>query len=837
MKPWVLGDLVITDEWQGGLGTWLSILRNAKGITGPQGLLVERQGNFPILSGIRRSPVRKSLETFFLDAPETDRNILLAALAAIQSEEAPRRLIAVENILPGIGPKNLLMAFGPWDVRYDANDGWIVRDLFDAVNGILAAGWSTSPGNGMTFTGTSLMTFTNDDLADFGAVEIWYRPADDYTYGTDRYLLDAGDCVLYYAQATDKFAVYDGTTTVVSAVQTFSAAELIHLVGIYDATNGLALYVNNVKTNDTADAPAVDTTNYIGNASGGANPCKGEILSIRFYDTLTDDQVEYLYDAGADLADDPLGVARWVSVMPENSDPFSQGGKATLDLVTTLAIHGDQRWRSRDGDYAHWDVTATPSTKSLTIYGEDEAYPILYIKPNTLRTTGFRFERWVPIVWKTTAASYQGILLGTLDTATLIAASKMQSDGDDLRLYVDGSEADRWISGIDTATTKIWATLSFEAGLSVTITDSMGSGDTITELEVNEDITEWPSTGIILLGSEAFTYTSKDEALKTFLGVSRAARGTSAAAHTAGDTAWWIQHDIFIRYGDTALTAPTVPDTYKPMWDLSSSGNSSWVFAYFGDDDNPNRPGTWQFNSGGYCYYYSGDHGTWVSPWEELGNNCYPTGISAGFGDFRLDLAAGLITSANFQNGEKKHNTLPASTTAKIRSYNGSYTDHYSIPLPSTAGVWESWSYNLASVPANTTRVMLYQYSLAGAGQSWYEASDITVGVDFSSVFTVSIGAEQSIYSLDCTITNNTTGKVIGLTVSMRLNEILEVDTDRKRITNLTDGTNQRAGLTTIGGTRKAWLALVPGANTLQYEESGVQGISIDVVWDRRYVE
>lgn len=51
------------------------------------------------------------------------------------------------------------------------------------------------------------------------------------------------------------------------------------------------------------------------------------------------------------------------------------------------------------------------------------------------------------------------------------------------------------------------------------------------ELEVNEDVTDFPSTGTLLIGTEEITYTAKGT--KKFTGITRGANSTTAAIHAA----------------------------------------------------------------------------------------------------------------------------------------------------------------------------------------------------------------------------------------------------------------------------------------------------------------
>jgi hypothetical protein len=103
-----------------------------------------------------------------------------------------------------------------------------------------------------------------------------------------------------------------------------------------------------------------------------------------------------------------------------------------------------------------------------------------------------------------------------------IAVSKMLANGDDLRVEVGGVEVDRWLDGIDTATTKVWINLDFSATWASTIVDAQTDIATVTSIQVNDATTGAPDSGILVIvtgaNQEIYTYTSKSDATKTFSG-------------------------------------------------------------------------------------------------------------------------------------------------------------------------------------------------------------------------------------------------------------------------------------------------------------------------------
>ena len=134
---------------------------------------------------------------------------------------------------------------------------------------------------------------------------------------------------------------------------------------------------------------------------------------------------------------------------------------------------------------------------------------------------------------------------------------------------------------------------------------------------------------------------------------------------------------------------------------------------------------------------------------------------------------------------------------------------------------------------------MVVTYNGLSYFQAFIEASDVTLTLDSTYAPTVTLGSEigSGVYSLDATITNNTTGDAISVKFVLNLNEQLEIDTDLKTVTYLADGSNQFSALVIEGGIRRDWLPLAPGNNTLQFDEATASGLVIDLEWTERTYE
>jgi hypothetical protein len=523
-------------------------------------------------------------------------------------------------------------------------------------------------------------------------------------------------------------------------------------------------------------------------------------------------------------------------------------------FVVNLVVDGDTRWRKTTATTeSAWNITGSGDTVVVNNSGECDAYPVLTITPTANRTAGngFRYKRWVSVIWRAErSATRYPMLLGKIDTATLVSAGKVQSDGDDWRVYVDGEEVDRWLGEVgvaqfNQATTRTWVNMDFEPAASVDLKTAIDGVSAITEIEADGDISGFPSSGILLIDDEVFVYTQRSTKSQTFLGVTRAAKGTGAGAHTAGDTIYWLQHEVWIYYGNSTLSAPDVDDDYKPAFELdTNSGRWLWDYEEFGEDDGLRAAQWtdaldvyhWGDGSSHYAEGYGGNQGGSADPWTELGVRAY------GYARARRYLYNPCgIEQVTFSNGEKRAGGLVGVTTLfdghiEYSEDGINWTSEYTIPDPSNYGTWEAW---------NRTTVELsdvYYISILVGGESGsipayihsVECSDISVSINSTYAPSAEVGSEQNNYTIEATIENKTTGDAITITFNTVLNDELEIDTDERTVTYLEDNSPELQAVA-LNSVRKHWLPLAPGSNTLEYTEEGVQGVTVDIEYEERY--
>lgn len=513
-------------------------------------------------------------------------------------------------------------------------------------------------------------------------------------------------------------------------------------------------------------------------------------------------------------------------------------------FIATLRVHGDVRWRENTASTQSWAITGTGDTEAVTNNGKDDAYPVLTITPTSAKTVGYAYRRYSNIKWRATAGAirYPIEVVDILDTDALVTAGKMQADGDDLRVYVDGVQVTRWLDGINTTTTQCWANIDFQPTQQFELATAIASGSTPPDtIDIVDDITGLPDEGYVFVSDEVFHYTSKNNANRQLLGITRGELGTSTAAHATTHLVLWLQHVVEVFYGNSTTAGPVANDTYKPIFDLATSTNTSWVYASFGDGVLPTpsvRAGAWAQTtrsfSGSQVYQpYTADGGADADPWSEIGLYSYAAGASAGPARWYLYNPCG-ISNANFTNGEKYQTDDNSVWSARVISATNPSTwrTEYTIVKPDPVATWVAWSTNEAI--AITSYYVGIELLTTGAGD-YLEVADCTITVNVYPV--VQLSAELGNYGLSATITNNTTGEAIVINFNMAIDASLEVDTYDKTIIYLLNNSNQLQALTLSGGARKDWLRLQPGANTLQFDDASTNGVTIGLSWEERHYQ
>jgi hypothetical protein len=535
-------------------------------------------------------------------------------------------------------------------------------------------------------------------------------------------------------------------------------------------------------------------------------------------------------------ADDDGSNQRYLPALCVKFEQTTQPGV----FVAEMQVDDEARWRAVTPTTAAWNITASGQTISISngVVGiNDEAHPSIRATPRQYATGLNPHRAFLVVPWPADqpAVDYPtDITDGALDTR--IANTHFYSaTGADIRVIVDGQEADYWLDGINTTGTSIWCNLSWQAGQAATLASGLGAGP-VSSVTVNEDIGGWPSSGLLKIGNELLSYAAKSDATRSFSGIERAARGSSAASHLAGAAAQWIQHEVWLEYGGSAMTAISPDNSRRPMFDLATSTNTTWNYLWF-HEAGANRAGAWAFTNQERTQAYGGNQKSAANPYAELGiaDATEAEGFKKSIaGYWSLFNPCGMV-SANFLSGERNHGR-PEWFNATIRSSvtGASPTTHYTLPT-GTKYTWAAWSQNVTLV-SGARYVYLW---LAGYAKSVepvrVEASQVTVALDSTKTPSALILPEQNVYRMAATLTNQTTGDAIQIEFGLEVDETLRIDVDTHEVVFEPDGSSQFASVASVGGERHRWLRLTPGLNTLRWDEPGLVEVDVEIAFERRY--
>jgi hypothetical protein len=497
-----------------------------------------------------------------------------------------------------------------------------------------------------------------------------------------------------------------------------------------------------------------------------------------------------------------------------------------------------------------WSVTASGQTKALTVPGNVSAKPVITITPTQAKSGSYAYKRFLTVKNVTSSAFVDypyDVLDNSLDGAALVTASKLQADGDDLRVFVDGAEVSRWLQDVNTTTAQCWINISLKPKQTNTLRTAIAGSGSITTIEFpiskhnDSFMSALPTRGILQVASELFTYTSVDKKKYCVNGVTRAAKGTSMAAHSIGDAVTWIEHDIWLMYGNSSVTAPTQDETKKPIIKLSST-NDSWIYEEFGDDANL-RTGRWlrvvESSVGKASHAYSANQITYADPASEMGMRilAYQSkgkwmGETATI-SWLLSHPAGVthVTSS----GEYYRNTSSWPAVAGLFKKTSKWSSQWNLSSPTSVSSWTAFSKASEALGATYTQLM---FKLSGSvsavadGTACMEVADVTLTLASANRPTVAISSEQANYYLDLKLTNNTSGEFLSIQYMMALNAALTIDCAGKSIT-YADGTVALSSMT-LSSVRQGWLDIAPGSNTLQYDDTGTAAVTVGFSWNDR---
>lgn len=531
--------------------------------------------------------------------------------------------------------------------------------------------------------------------------------------------------------------------------------------------------------------------------------------------------------------------------------PVAMDADGPLSVTVVLYVP-DPAWRSVTEYSASWAVTADGQTKTISNGGMLDAYPKFEITPGAGGSGGYRYRRFVEVVNRAAGKpldQYPIEITGGLDTATLVTAGKMQTDGDDVRVVIDGVEVPRWLAGMNTSSTKIWTVISLAPPQTLSLGVAIPSSGAVGEITIKTSsandaaLRKLPTAGIVKIDTEYFTYNGVDVKLRKLGGVQRAAKGSGMAAHAVNASVIWIEHDMWLIYGNSAAEAPDQDESRKPVLDLTNSTNGTWVYAGLFADGAKQRAGRWtgvvNSSTGKQSLVYTATEGAEADPASVMGceaNIWYKAGRAQGESALISWMLYNPCGFASIEASGKKRRagTSYPGTAGLQRSGNGaSWTTVWSESSPVSAGSWVAWSRTAANLYAQPfARFLLYGALKAAEGeQAQFEVGNVTAVLTSTTTPTVNLGSEAGQAWQDILITNQTTGEAISLTVSAQTGGVITVDSDQKTVD--VDGQNQIGSLA-LSSARRDWLRLVSGTNTLRLNTSNTPDLNIVVKWRKR---
>jgi hypothetical protein len=540
---------------------------------------------------------------------------------------------------------------------------------------------------------------------------------------------------------------------------------------------------------------------------------------------------------------DGAGGTQWyVSGIVQAVNP---GSSPKNTFTITIAVEYPY-WRLVTASTDTWNITASGQNNGgETNAGNIKVPPKFDITPTSAKAAGYQYRRWVPIYnnLETGFVDALDITNGGLDTDALTTA-KMQADGDDLRVWMDGKEADRWLNAMDTVATKVWVNVSLGPKHEGTISGNLaGSGTTATvsfsrtraNLEFLQFLRTKATNRVLLIESEALTFTAAN--VDTFnyqiTSAARAAKGTTIAAHTAPLTIRHIEHDIWILYGDSSASAPDTNDDYKPIFSLAST-NASRVYANFFDTSSA-RPGAWkgavQATRTQLSYAYTGDQNVMTNPSVELGlamvgGNDYQVANEQGTLYWIYTDPAG-ITSVTYAGDKYNTGSWAAIVGLQYLQDDAVWFTASNEVEPAAAYTWQVIPSTVVSLGGTykTIRFVIDGQLDSVTGEAVLAQFDtVTLARASANLPTISVGAEIAAYYFDTVLANTTTSESLRFSAVCGLNQTLTIDCETK-LAYMSDGAQVK--IPERSTNREAWLDMAVGSNTLTFTDAGTAAVTV----------
>lgn len=502
-------------------------------------------------------------------------------------------------------------------------------------------------------------------------------------------------------------------------------------------------------------------------------------------------------------------------------------------------------WKSTQAAETH-GFTASGQTIDYTVSAgpNHSMFPKITLLPQAQKAGGYLYERWLMMRNQNNATGRGPFDFGdSLDTAALVTAGKMLSSGFDVRLLINNVEVPRWFGNFNSADTKIWATVQMPNTYSLLLKTTISNIGTPTDIEFKptalniERFKSWPDEGTIVIDSEGFTYTSKDETAMKVSGITRSYRNTTAATHTVPVYAHLQTIDVKLVYGNNVADDPEYPDDEKPTIDLDNSTNLNHITTYFGNSGGARDP-QWAFTkskgNSPESREYTFDHGDDVDPYEVAGMQASSYDVA---GVWRADTVSmrwafvPLYRVNAFTIAGERYSTLVTSPNGRVYTeLAGKKTMRYLIPANSLLTTWQSWTHTSSGLAASQIDTLYVSFigSVGGIEDavSRLEIQTFSITYNTNYVPTVVYGPENGTYDYDLVLRNVTTGHIITVKRKVRMAPgTIVIDVEEHQV--LVNGKKSSTGVTPRN--TKEWFKLDPGVNQIRVTEAGLASMDVTI--------
>jgi len=445
----------------------------------------------------------------------------------------------------------------------------------------------------------------------------------------------------------------------------------------------------------------------------------------------------------------------------------------------------------------------------------------------------------------------------TIDTAALVTAGKCRADCYDLRVIVDGQEMPRWIADANTDHTHVWFVLDIGPGYELDLLTPVASSGDIPSLVFKNTknnqttLAAMPSSGILMHGTEWMQYSGRDPASKKAYITQRGVLNTTLQAHSAGNVFQFVQHVIHVIYGKATATDPSLEDDHyddeKPLFDLSASNNSQWIYTastpYY-DLNSTIRQGSWTpvlkrvgDLSENYLIEQNADSGDaamgmQMASWQRAGK----WQLESGYMGWRL-FSPGGIYRISYTGAKYRNSAGYPKIAALQKSTNGSkWANVQSNAKPTAVSTWETITQTNLAISGYAWAQFILSGSLAAAADAIAALEVLTLTVEFPSakIPTGTYFSETSNYSMDVTITNQRNGDSLAFVCPMVLNKVVVIDAEEFAVT--CDGVNAHNSMQLNDEGRAEWMRLEPGDNDIDVAGADLGTLDVDFEWYVRRV-